>query len=102
MTFRATYPDGREKVLLCVPNYSFDWQQSYRWAPRTQRFPAGTRVEVVAHFDNSRFNPYTPDPTVTVRFGQQSVDEMMYGFLFFVEEHERLNLVVDATDGTPQ
>lgn len=102
MTFRATYPDGREEVLLCVPSYSFDWQQSYRWAPRTQRFPAGTRVNVVAHFDNSRFNPYNPDPTVAVRFGQQSVDEMMYGFLFFVEEHERLNVAVDPTDGKPR
>jgi mono/diheme cytochrome c family protein len=102
MTFRATYPDGREEVLLCVPNYNFDWQQSYRWAPRTRRFPAGTRVDVVAHFDNSRFNPYNPDPTVAVRFGQQSVDEMMYGFLFFVEEHERLNLAVDTSDGKPR
>jgi hypothetical protein len=102
MTFHATYPDGRDEVLLRVPNYSFDWQQSYRWAPRTQRFPAGTVVDVVAHFDNSRFNPYNPDPTAAVRFGQQTMDEMMYGFLFFVEEHERLELTIDPTSGKPQ
>ncbi len=99
MTFSASYPDGRDEILLRVPNYNFDWQQSYRWAPGAQRFPAGTKVSVLAHFDNSKFNPYNPDPSAAVRFGQQTVDEMMLGFLFFVEEHQRLGLEVDPKTG---
>jgi hypothetical protein len=99
MTFTANYPDGREEILLRVPNYSFDWQQSYRWAPSAQRFPAETRVQVLAHFDNSTFNPYNPDPSAAVRYGQQTVDEMMMGFLFFVEEHQRLGLDIDPATG---
>lgn len=99
MAFRATYPDGRAESLLLVPNFNFDWQQSYRWAPGSRHFPAGTRIDVLAHFDNSRFNPYNPDPTASVRFGQQTEDEMMYGFLFYTEDQERLGLRVDAQSG---
>lgn len=99
MTFKAVYPDGRDEILLRVPNYSFDWQQSYRWAPGTKRFPAGTRVEVLAHFDNSTFNPFNPDPSRAVRFGQQTFDEMMYGFFFYYVDGEQLGLRVDPGDG---
>jgi len=99
MTFTASYPDGRDEILLRVPNYSFDWQQAYRWRPGAQMFPAGTRVSVLAHFDNSRFNPYNPDPDATVRFGQQTFDEMMMGFLFYVEAQERLGLDIDPATG---
>jgi thiol-disulfide isomerase/thioredoxin len=99
MTFTATYPDERRETLLCVPNYDFDWQQSYRWASGAQRFAAGTRVDVVAHFDNSPFNPFNPDPRATVRNGEQTTDEMMYGFLFFTYDDERLGLVIDPATG---
>jgi hypothetical protein len=82
-----------------VPNYSFDWQDSYRWSPGAQKFPAGTRVDVLAHFDNSKFNPYNPDASVPVRFSQQTDGEMMYGFLFFTYDDERLGLEVDPKTG---
>lgn len=99
MTYTASYPDQSQEILLRVPNFNFDWQQSYRWPAGAKRFPAGTKVSVLAHFDNSKFNPYNPDPNATVRWGQQTVDEMMMGFLFFVEEHERLELEVDPATG---
>ncbi|MFO0984678.1 MAG: redoxin domain-containing protein [Planctomycetota bacterium] len=99
MTFRATYPDGSSEVLLMVPNYNFDWQSSYRWAPASKHFPAGTRVDVVAHFDNSPFNPYNPDPGAQVRFGLQTDQEMMYGFLFYTQDDECLDLHVDPKSG---
>jgi mono/diheme cytochrome c family protein len=99
MTFAATDPDGEREVLLQLPNYSFDWQQSYRWRPGERKFRAGTRVDVVAHFDNSAFNPYNPDPSATVRPGEQTFEEMMYGFLFFTEDGERLALDIDPTTG---
>src|SRR5262249_13943048 len=52
MTFTAHYPDGKNETLLMVPNYSFDWQVPYRWESGKKRFPKGTRVEAVAHYDN--------------------------------------------------
>ncbi|HMF11716.1 MAG TPA: redoxin family protein, partial [Gemmataceae bacterium] len=77
MTFVAHYPDRTDETLLVVPNYSFDWQMPYRWAEGKKRFPKGMRLEAIAHYDNSKFNPYNPDPTVTVREGQETKDEMM-------------------------
>lgn len=99
MDFVARQPDGREETLLLVPNYSFDWQTAYVWPPGAQVFPAGTVVECRAHFDNSRFNPFNPDPARAVRFGQETTDEMMYGFLFYVARDERLGLRIDPTSG---
>lgn len=99
MTFRATYPDGREETLLVVPNYDFNWQLGYRWPDGTYRFPRGTRIDCLAHYDNSAFNPYNPDPTATVREGQQTYEEMMYGFVFYTLDDERLGLCVDPRTG---
>ncbi len=99
MTYRVHYPNGESETLLVVPNYNFDWQLSYRWAPAQQKFPAGTRIEVVAHFDNSPFNPFNPDPTATVKNGPQTFNEMMYGFVFFTEDDENLQLDIDPSTG---
>ena len=43
--------------------------------------PKGTRMECTAHFDNSRNNPLNPNPNVEVRWGDQSWEEMMVGFM---------------------
>jgi hypothetical protein len=99
MTFIAHYPDGTSETLLMVPNYSFDWQMPYRWEMGKKRFPKGMRLEAVAHYDNSSFNPFNPDPKVTVREGQQTTEEMMNGYLFYVDANEQLNLRVDAKTG---
>jgi hypothetical protein len=77
--FRITYPDGRKETLLSVPNYSFSWQLSYYLA-QPLHMPKGTTIECTAHYDNSPNNPANPDPTKEVRFGEQSWDEMMFGF----------------------
>lgn len=99
MTFIAHYPDGKRETLLSIPNYNYDWQQNYRWARDSKRFPKGTKIEVVAHYDNSAFNPYNPDPAATVKHGPQTIHEMMFGFFFYVSEKEDLNLRVDPKTG---
>jgi peroxiredoxin len=99
MGFVAHYPDGGSETLLVVPNYSFSWQVPYRWETGKKHFPKGTRLECVAHYDNSAFNPFNPDSSATVRFGQQTRDEMMNGFFFFTDDTERLNLDVDPKTG---
>jgi mono/diheme cytochrome c family protein len=79
MTYVAHYPDGRSETLLSVPKYDFDWQLTYQLAePKT--LPKGTTLEVIAHFDNSANNKSNPDPTATVRWGDQTWEEMMIGF----------------------
>jgi mono/diheme cytochrome c family protein len=79
MTYVAYYPDGRVETLLSVPKYLFDWQIVYDFT-EPKVLPKGTRIEVTAHFDNSPNNPYNPDPTQTVRWGDQTWEEMMIGF----------------------
>jgi hypothetical protein len=70
---------GRRRTLLRVNPYNFHWQLSYRFA-QPLALPAGTELECVAYFDNSRNNPNNPDPDDAVRFGPQSWEEMMIGF----------------------
>jgi hypothetical protein len=60
-------------------NYHFHWQMSYRLA-KPLHLPAGTELQAVAWFDNSRDNPHNPDPDSAVRWGEQTYDEMMVGF----------------------
>ena len=62
-------------------------------------FPKGTRIEVIAHYDNSPFNPCNPDPKTEVRNGPQTFHEMMFGFFFYTEDGEDLNLQVDPKTG---
>lgn len=99
MTFRAHPPGGEPDVMLMIPNYSFDWQLPYYLPRVAKKYPAGTRFEAVAHFDNSAFNPYNPDPAAEVREGQQTFQEMMYGYLFYTNDDEDLDLAVDPKTG---
>lgn len=71
--------DGQPETMLRVSHYDFYWQLAYRLA-RPIALKKGTRLEWIAWFDNSPNNPRNPDPTVEVRYGQQSWEEMMIGF----------------------
>ena len=76
--YDVVQPDGSIEPLLRV-NYHFHWQLSYRMAePRLLK--AGTRLRAVAWYNNSRNNPQNPDPAATVRWGDQTYQEMMVGF----------------------
>jgi hypothetical protein len=78
--FEAISPDGKTKTLLDIPRYDFNWQLRYDYAmPRF--LPRGTTIKITAVFDNSTENPANPDPTKNVRWGQQTYDEMMIGYL---------------------
>jgi mono/diheme cytochrome c family protein len=81
----ATHPDGREEVLLDVPKYDFNWQTCYR-LKEPKAVKKGTKVKAYAHFDNSKENPANPDPAKEVRFGQQTWEEMLIGYMDFVKE----------------
>ena len=76
MTVSLVYPDGKTETVLGVPRYDFNWQILY-YLKTPRLLPQGTRVEVTAHWDNSANNLANPDPTATVRWGNQSWDEML-------------------------
>jgi hypothetical protein len=78
--YRALLPTGESEVLLKVPRYDFNWQMTYR-LKEPRLLPKGTVIECTAWFDNSKNNPANPDPTVEVRWGNQTSEEMMAGFL---------------------
>lgn len=79
MAYIAHFPDGTEETLLSVPKYDFNWQITYQLA-QPRLFPKGTRMEVIAHYDNSPQNKFNPDPTKDIRWGDQTWEEMMIGF----------------------
>ncbi|MEK6286060.1 MAG: cytochrome c [Acidobacteriota bacterium] len=88
ITYRAIYPDGRSEILLSVPRYNFNWQVYY-YPIKPLAVPKGTRIEAVAHYDNSAKNPRNPDPTKEVRFGEQTWDEMMNAFFDFTVDSQK-------------
>lgn len=77
--FEALYPDGSRETLLNVPFYRFDWQSLYR-LEEPRHLPAGTKIVATGAWDNSIKNPYNPDPSATVYFGEQSWEEMFIGY----------------------
>lgn len=78
--FEVTLPGGKTETLLDIPKYDFNWQLRYDYA-MPHFLPRGSTVKITAVFDNSTGNPANPDPTKTVRWGQQTFDEMMIGYM---------------------
>ncbi len=104
MQVRAVYPNGQTRLLVNVPQYDFNWQTTYVLRDPLL-LPAGTRLESVAHFDNSINNPSNPDPSVLVRWGDMTTDEMHIAFLELAmpveADPERLFAAPPRMIGTP-
>src|SRR5438045_1099957 len=79
MTYIAHYADGTAETLLAVPRYDFNWQITYELA-KSKVLPAGTEVEVIAHYDNSASNEFNPDPAKDVRWGAQTWEATLSAF----------------------
>jgi hypothetical protein len=88
-TYTAVYPDGRSEVALSVPKYDFNWQLVYN-LKEPLFLPKGSRLDCVAHFDNSPNNKYNPDPAKEVRWGDQTWEEMMIGWFDFTLDSQNL------------
>ena len=84
--YKASFPDGRTETLLSVPKYDFNWQTSYKLA-QALVLPKDTRIDCTAHFDNSPRNKYNPDPTKEVRWGDQTWEEMLIGWVTVVVDN---------------
>ena len=75
-------PDGSKKTVLDVPGYDFHWQTYYMFKQPLE-IPAGAKLVSSAWYDNSASNPANPDPKVTVKWGDQTWEEMQYTGLMF-------------------
>ena len=88
--------DGKRETLLEVPRYDFNWQLRYE-LKEPRPLVAGSRIEVTGVFDNSKDNPANPNPEQNVRWGDQSDEEMLIGYVEC--EFENSNSAVDQQDG---
>jgi hypothetical protein len=100
MTFVATYPDGREEVLLHVPRYDFKWQLQYALA-KPLHLPAGSTIKAIGHYDNSSANRNNPRPDAPVRWSEQSWDEMFNGWMELSIDREAITRAAVYTLATP-
>jgi hypothetical protein len=86
--YRITHPSGEVETVLSVPKYDFNWQLTYYLA-KPMHLLKGTKVEVIAKFDNSATNPYNPDPLKIVHWGEQTFQEMMMGYYAVVVDADK-------------
>ncbi len=78
-TFRLWTGRQADQLLLHVPRYDFNWQHTYQL---TTPLPLAevSRLRFAATFDNSADNPFNPDPTARVHWGDQTWEEMAVAF----------------------
>jgi hypothetical protein len=99
MTVTATLPDGGKKELIHVDPYDFNWQTRYTYKEPVH-LPQGTRIDVVAHYDNSSANPHNPNnPPKKVVFGEQTTNEMCFAFFSYTFDNEHLTKGLKIGDG---
>ena len=94
-SYQIVYPDGRSEVVLTVPKYDFNWQTYYVFTTPLAA-PKGSRLEAVAHYDNSAENKWNPDPAVEVHWGEQTWQEMQYSGLTYFVDQPRQPATADA------
>ena len=81
MTAIAIREPGKPEVLVGIGNWEYNWQEKYFFKEPIP-VKAGTRFDVEAVFDNSANNPNNPtSPPKRVRFGEDTTNEMCFGFL---------------------
>jgi mono/diheme cytochrome c family protein len=92
-TYTVVYPDGHELTLLTVPHYDHRWQMAYE-LEEPLHLPAGSKIVVTAHYENSSMNmgKHASDGMVHFRDQNQSWDEMFTPFV-------QLSVDREGTDG---
>ena len=95
--FELFAENGNETTtLLRVPQYDFNWQHSYEFI---EPLPLDDidRLHFTATFDNSSGNPFNPDPTEWVTWGDQTWEEMAVAFFEVSEPLEQPEAETVAT-----
>jgi mono/diheme cytochrome c family protein len=88
MKVTAHLPDGTVIPVVQIDDWDFNWQTTYHFR-KLQHLPAGTKVKLVATFDNSAENPNNPNnPPKDMRWGERTTDEMCIAFVDLLKESE--------------
>jgi mono/diheme cytochrome c family protein len=95
--YTVVYPDGREETVLSVPKYSHHWQLAYE-LETPLKLPAGCKLVITAHYDNSIKNMHNPGPEKEVYFRDQnqSWDEMFSPFIQYTIDSQDLTKPPDT------
>ena len=80
-SFMATLKktSGESETVLSVPNYDFNWQHIYEFR-KPLDLSNIEAIQMEVHFDNSKNNPFNPNPEEYVVWGDQTWEEMAVGF----------------------
>lgn len=79
-SFEVAARQGEERdMLLRVPHYDFNWQHVYELSEPLQ-LGSVDQLEFTIRFDNSEANPFNPDPSQYVTWGDQTWEEMAVAF----------------------
>jgi hypothetical protein len=90
MKVTATYPNGVIRPLIHIDDWDFHWQGTYTFAQPIP-LPAGTRIDMLAVFDNSGENLRQPNrPPRPVSWGEGTTDEMAIVFLGVTVDGEQI------------
>ncbi len=82
--FQIQRPGEAPENVLYIPKYDFNWQLKY--VEKEPVFvPKGTKLIITFHYDNSPNNPGNPDPAKPIRWGDPSAEEMMSGWLDYID-----------------
>ena len=87
--YKLQQPDGSSAMILNVPRYDFKWQTYYMFATPLE-IPAGAKIVSRAWYDNSTSNKDNPDPTKSVKWGDQTWEEMQYTGILYSINSRRL------------
>jgi peroxiredoxin len=87
----AKLPDGTTKRMVHIKDWDFNWQETYSFKEPIA-LPEGTRITVVAYYDNSEKNPRNiRRPLREVGWGEQTTDEMCVAFVPYLVDDEHLS-----------
>ncbi len=82
MQVEAILPDGTNKIISYVGKFNFNWMTNYIYKDdAAPLLPKGTVIHVSAWYDNTRANPFNPDPDQWVGYGDRTVDEMAHAWM---------------------
>jgi hypothetical protein len=100
--FEVIYPDGRQQTLLTIPKFDFRWQLAYS-LKTPLLVPAGGKMVITAHYDNSSANTANPAPGEEVHFLDQnkSTDEMFSPFVQYSVDSEVAGKLPENSKGLP-
>ncbi|MGE0462540.1 MAG: cytochrome c [Vicinamibacterales bacterium] len=82
MKVEAIKPDGSREIISYVGDFNFNWMTNYIYEDDAAPvFPKGTVIQVSAWYDNTKNNPFNPDPDQWVGYGDRTVDEMAHAWM---------------------